>query len=290
MKGRIPACSAVPYKRHGTTSGSASEAENYTQSVMGDQTILSGNRIGHNPLIPKRFIAPSSHKRPATLSEIIGDFSDSYYNPTHYQGLYHHQSVHGKGSRLIRSEFREMISIGCALLTHYYDVMTGEIGFTNEIGKRIRFSYEQLAEKVGVSLIRIKRFFHFMKERQYITIIEDKKKDDRGGWSSNISRKIIKPAFFIETLGKGAWRKIVKYREWLMKSAKPKNTNQKENVTMVQALLSQAFSRKEAPLSQPKIRPPDKEQNLIHLAMERFKEHPSKTLSDYLRELRTKHA
>lgn len=253
--------------------------------ALKDQPIPGGNRIGHIPNVPRSFVAPSHHKRPQTLSEIISSFSESYKNPSKHKGLYLHRgnSITQEG-RLIRSEFRELISMGCSIITHYYDVLTGELGFRNEHGKFVRFSYEFLAEKLNVSLARVKKFFSFLKERRFITVIEDRKLNERGEWSSNVSRKIIKSSFFIETLGIGTWKKIMKYRKWLEKSAKPVTPKQKETANVLQDMLKQAFKPKTS--SKSTYLNPDQEKNFVHVAIERYKEDPSKSLSDHLREIK----
>jgi len=264
------------------------EVSNYIDKSLKDQPIRCGNRIGHNPKIPKMFVAPENHRRPETLKDIIQRFTQSYFNPRNHKDLYHHKDIGGKDLRLIRSEFREMISMGCSIITHYYDVLTGELGFRNERGIFIRFSYESLAQRLGVSLARVKKFFGFLKKRNFLTIKEDRKKDANGQWTSNISRKIIKSSFFVQTLGIGAWKKIQKYRKWLDKTVKPNTDQQKENRMLIKEMLAESFKTKDP--SKQSYRNPDKDKQLVSRALELYEEDSSKSLSDYLRELRAKHA
>lgn len=254
-------------------------------NALKDPVFLYGNRIGHNPKFPKRFFAPSNHRRPESLSDIIKEFSESYSKPKEHKGLYCHRDSSGVHTRLMRSERREMISMGCSILTHYYDVMTGEIGFRNEKGAFIRFSYEWLAEKLGVSLARVKKFFGFLKERQFIRIVEDRKKDANGNWASNISRKIIKSSFFIQTLGISRWKKIMQYRKWLEKNANPYTDKERENTTLLKDMLKGAFAK-------PKYEPrsnPDQMKNLAAMAIDRHQEDPSKSIGEHYLELKAKY-
>ncbi|HEX4373879.1 MAG TPA: hypothetical protein VHZ50_11305 [Puia sp.] len=254
---------------------------------LDDQEFLAGNRIGHCPSDPKTFIPPQYHKRAPSIVEIIKSFSESYFQAKLHKSLYYHFDQCGNATRQIRSEFREMISIGCSILTHYYDVMTGEIGFRNDAGQSIRFSYQQLAKKLNVSLIRVKRFFAFLKEREFVTIIEDKKKDKNGIWKSNVSKKIINPRFFIETLGISAWKKICNYKDWQIKKARPKTSKQHNNFSMVKNILSIGRRGKMKKSFVENKQDSEKERNLVKIAMEMYERDPSRNLSDYLKELKT---
>lgn len=290
MMGRKPACSTPVFEATSTTSGLVEMHGKYnTIKLFAEQGLPFGNRIGHCPYNPKCFTPPEHHKRPISLLEVIRDFKESYFEIKLHKALYHHFDKEGKGGRQIRSEFREMISMGCAILTHYYDVTTGEIGFINQFGKSIRLSYEQLADILKVSLIRVKRFFKFLKNRNFITIIEDKKKDDKGNWKSNVSKKVLNPSFFIETLGIKAWRKICSYKEWLFKKSKPKTIKQKDNLSLVKNIFSSIGVKKVKNHFQEYTKNTDQERNLIHEALQRYERDPSRSLSDYLKELKEPH-
>lgn len=285
--GRMPACSTNSLVGERTTSGLMSfYGTNNTANRLIDQGFLGGNRIGHSPSTPKQFIAPSSHKRPPSLSDIIKEFSQSYFESHIYQGLYYHFDKDGKATRKMRSEFREMISMGCSILTHYYDVMSGEIGFRNEYGKMIRFSYKQFSIKLNVSIIRVKRFFKYLKDRNFITIIEDKGKDEKGAWKSNISRKLLNPSFFIRTLGMDAWKKISQFKDWLIKRSKPKTKDQSANVSMVKSLISTMVANVKTRKSKTTDTTVYKDKLLIEKALILHQEDPSKSLADYLKELK----
>lgn len=293
MMGRMPAYSTQSFDGGSTTSGLVSvqhgikmKNNDNNQNILQYQGFRRGNRIGHSPSNPKQFASPAHHKRASSLLEIIREFSASYFETKVYKALYHHIDGNGNITRKIRSEFREMISMGCAILTHYYDVMTGEIGFRNDAGKYIRFSYKQLAAKLGVSVIRIKRFFKFLKDRGLVTIIEDKGKDEKGIWKSNVSRKIINPTFFIHTLGINAWKKISRYKEWLLKKIKPKTKKQTGNLSMIKNLISTMVQNAAIRKSKPEPDNSYKEKLLVEKAMILYEKDPSRSLSDYLKELK----
>lgn len=289
MMGRKPAYCTYDLDAIRTTSGLVSDYKrDIINNSLKDQRFSTGNRIGHCPSSPKSFVPPDGHKRPPSISDIIKDFSSSYFESSVYKSLYYHVTKEGELSRKIRSEFREMISIGCSILTHYYDVMSGELGFRNEQGRYIRFSYQSLADKLNVSLIRVKRFFKFLKAKGFVELIYDKRKDSKGNWTSNISRKIIKPSFFLATLGISAWKKISNYKEWLIKKAKPKSKSQKENVNMVKNLISSVGIVKmkiKNPFAESKVCP-EKERDLIKDAMDRYERDPTKSLSEHLQDLK----
>lgn len=291
MMGRKPAyCAPTIANLDGTISGyvpcygNEYNVENLTQKIDKNQLLLTGNRIGHDPKRPKEFVPPTHHKRPPTLSEIISEFGSSYFETKLYKYLYHHVDVHDIPTRRIRSEFREMISLGCSVITHYYDAITGEIGFHNETGKFIRLSYEQLAEKINVSSIRIKRFFDFLKKRNMIIICQDREIDSKGNWKSNKARKIVPAAFFIKTLGMKAWDKIKKYRDYLFKKQKPKTKKQIENVSMLGGLganLKKGTFKVMKKTEHP-YRDPQKEQQMINDAIQAHKQDPSRSPTEWL--------
>lgn len=176
--------------------------------------------------------------------------------------------------------------MGCSILTHYYDVMTSEIGFRNDSGNMIRFSYKQLAAKLNVSLIRVKRFFKFLKTRNFVTIIETKTKDQKKGWRSNVSIKKLNPNFFINTLGIDAWKKICRYKDWLMKKIKPKTKKQCDNLLMVKNLISTMVANSDVRKSKSDKDNPYKEKILVENALILHQKDPSKSLSDYLKDLK----
>ena len=287
MNGKEPASCTVDFETTGATSGNHDiHVVDNINKLLNDQEFSFGNRIGHCPESPKQFLSPENHTRPHSILNVIKSFSASYFEAKIYKNLYYHLDKDGKSSRLIRSEFREMISLGASIITHYYDVLSGEIGFRNERGKDIRISYQKMASTLGVSLIRVKRFFHFLKQRNFITIIQDKKKDQNGNWKSNISRKIVKPSFFINTLGISAWKNITKYKEWLIKKAKPSTKKAKDNVDMVKHLITSIGQSIVKSVPFRRSGNPDKEKDFISKAMDRYEKDPSKSLSEHLKQLK----
>ncbi len=298
MMGRKPANRTIELEPLRTASGYISgyfEYNNLKKPVyniekdLKNQCFSSGNRIGHDPKKPKQFVSPQNHRRPPSLSEVIRDFNESNLEAKLYKRLYYHLDKNGTPARLIRSEFREMISTGCAILTHYYDVLTGEIGFRNEKGKHIRLSYESIAELLKVSLIRVKRFFGFLKDRGLVQIIQDKSKDETGQWKSNISRKIISPRFFIDTLGIAAWKKITSLKEWLIKKVKPKTKHEQRNRLMLTDIMKSGAIMAKPKTAAPKNDTnPEMESKLVRMAMEAYELDRSRPPSDYLREIKEK--
>lgn len=295
MKGRMPACSTVSLAGKQTTSGLIpglnkeitykhpfKPVKDNIHNTLIDQGLPCGNRIGHHPFNPKTFKAPDQHKRPHSILDVIRDFSHSYFEAKLHKSLYYHLDQMGNYSRQIRSEFREMISMGCSILTHYYDVLTGCVGFQDSNGNYIHLSYQQLAERLNVSLIRVKRFFNFLKERKFVTIVENRKKDEHGNWKSNSSKKIINSSFFINTLGIKAWEKIKSYREWLYKKARPKTHKEIKNMSILQSIMGQANTETR------KIKSPssvNQQKQNVEKALLLYERDPSRSLSDYLKDI-----
>lgn len=288
---RISACNVLhSLVGSNITSGTTSTEENATAKANVLQLSL-GNKIGHNPLLLKKFLPKKEHSRPSSIFEIVNWFNGSVMESKLYKILYYHLDDQKSPTRLLRSEFREMVSIGCAILTHYYDVLSGELGFKDDKGKRVRISYEFLAKKLSVSLIRVKRFFKFLKDRGLVSIQQDKNKDEKGNWTSNISRKFLKPAFFIDTLGIQAWRKIQRLKDWILKRSRPKTKDQKENVSTVNQLIKNAIT------SLPRIvkrishsRSGDdgeKEKTIIARARYLFERDSSRSLGEYYQQIKS---
>lgn len=291
-KGRKPSCGVI-HSLDGleTTTRGLSEninGENHNEASLNNQQLLSGNRIFHDPIIPKVFTPPANHRRPASIQSIIDDFSASYFNHKFHKSFYSHLDENGVPTRKIRSEFREMISMGSAILTHYYDVHTGEIGFTNDDGHYIRLCYKQLAKKLNVSLIRIKRFFNFMQKRGLVKVIQNKTIDKNGNWKSNVSRIIVNARFFIDTLGIGAWKRISLLREWCRKKMKPKTEKNKENLSLMGSMMGSFGKSVKKSYEKPVEASMDEynQKKLLALAQEMYEKDPSTSALEYLRQLK----
>lgn len=249
----------------------------------------NGNKIGHNPLLPRRFVPPKEQSRPSSIFELVHWFNGSIMESKLYKTLYCHLDNEKNPTKLIRSEFREMISMGCSILTYYYDVISGELGFSDDKGKWVRLSYQTLAYKLKTSLIRVKRFFKFLKGRGLVKIVYDQKRDEKGNLKINVSRKYLNPSFFMETLGMKAWKKILRLKEWKMKKSKPKTKEQAENVSIMRNLF--CSTQKSIAKVVKKISPapygnPEKERQLIKKARLMFDRDPSRSLGDYLKEIK----
>lgn len=269
---------------NGNVSDNASQATN-------------GNRCGHNPESPRVFTPSAKQKRPQTITELMSWFRGTIQQPDLYKMLYFHLNEDEKAKRLIRSEFREMISMGCTIILNYYDVVTGEVGFRNEKGNWVSISYQTIANKLSVSLIRVKRFFSFMRRRGFIITVQSRRKDEYNKWRSNVCRKSVPPVFFIKTIGIEAWKKVLRFKEWVIK----KGRKGKDQITEVSSIFTSLlgkqitetkkkgirgigsfFGIKSKPVEKPKL---TISQNLSQEAYRLHKLRPEFPPSYYLKEL-----
>jgi hypothetical protein len=179
----------------------------------------------HHPKKLREFIAPKDHKpRQYQLTDLIHAFHNSYYWPKKHTTFYYRLSEYARPLKQYRSEFRELLSRGCAAIVHYYNIATSKLGFTCKItGKWVDISYKTLAKVIDVHISSIKRLFSWMKMRKFISIKRKNRHDEKGRRRAIASEKTIHPSFFFETLGYKAWEKI--------KSAKRKEDKKEKRLT-----------------------------------------------------------
>jgi len=260
-------------EENGCISGSQTYVDDNNLCLHKKQQFF-GNKCNHNPLLPKQFIPPKEHKpKPFTIIELTKAFQEAYFKP---DDLPHFFRPEG---RLLRSEFREMLTLGCAIIAYYYDIQTGELGFHDQRGKWVTLSYQGLANKLNVSLIRIKRFFRALRKRRWITIKPNRKKDAQGNYKSCPANKIINRAFFLETLGIKAWLKIEKFKKWSLK--KSKKIKISENCSNV---IKSIF--KNIPRAKNTTRNEiERKRQLADKAIALYKQNPSRPISEHYKAL-----
>lgn len=177
-----------------------------------------GNGCGHHPKLYRSFTPPKDHKsRYVQLQDIVHGFNHSYSDRKKNKHFYWHKDKENRVIRQIRSCFAELLASGGALISYYYDVKTGVIGFFNQYGKWINISYNTMASRLNVPENRIKRLFKFLKERKYVTVTRQWYKNHENKIRAKSAKKSLMPAFFIEALGIAAWRKIERLRDKLCK-------------------------------------------------------------------------
>lgn len=322
MKGRIPACCNGKAGHLFATSGDVSTYGEYNISEkLTDQGFLKGNRIGHNPLSPKIYDRPRDQKPlPPPLADVVMAIKEAYFNPKKYQDFCYHRDNKGLPRRQIRSEFRELLLLVLTIITNCYDAETGILGFENKKGISILYSYKQFAKKLNISLPRIKKAFGFLKIRGFVSIRQNRKKNQFGIWTSNIAEKFVKSIFFIRLVGHKGWleiKKLKSLREEERRKMTPKieTEEQKENITRlkyeINSFLNKSRANKPTSMTtypfynkvdnsinkQPqKYRPPAYEDSsdpvvekkLIEMVIDLHQRDPSKSPSEYLRVLKDK--
>jgi hypothetical protein len=130
-----------------------------TMLVGGKPTFKpSGNRCGHNPLLPRSFEPPQQHKpRPAILRKLTEKIQTYYDSPAKI--LPSLNLAHGKDSQQ-RSERREacLQLLGC--LIHFLDLLTLRVGIPQQNGTFAGLFLPYLANLSGLELRRAERACH----------------------------------------------------------------------------------------------------------------------------------
>jgi len=142
-----------------------------------DVTVTShifGNKCEHNPLKPRQFIAPASHKpRWDFLAKASRNLHHYYRNPTQWlYDLWINRYIDNDNHyHQMRSERREaMVSI-LQVILHYLDISTLEIKVVEE-GSAFIPTVEWLANKAGVTLKRAYRCLNDLRYAKYLSFGE----------------------------------------------------------------------------------------------------------------------
>jgi hypothetical protein len=118
----------------------------------------SGNRCGHNPLSPRSFEPPQSHKpRPAILRKLTEKLASYYDYPA--KVLPSLNLANGKDSQQ-RSERREACLQLLSCLVHFLDVLTLRVGIPQENGTFSGLTLPYLARLSALELRRAERACH----------------------------------------------------------------------------------------------------------------------------------
>ena len=259
------------------------------------QAIVSGNRCGHVPDAPRFFNPPDHHKRrPAVLDRAIDAWEVVYRKAKKF---FNKLATSHDNGRQVRSERREAIAAVSQVMLHYLELSTLWVGFYVSHNKFIHLDIEFIANKAGLSFSRAKRAIADLEEEGYVKTTRQYKKKEDGTFEGEPSIREISVQFFID-LGFDM-QKLFFARDWKRKKdekAQAKNGIKKLK-GMVQAVTS--FSGKlltssrqqpqrygscgQVPLKQGTAATID--QNLISQALALHQADPSRSPSDYLKEL-----
>lgn len=243
------------------------------------QAIVSGNRCGHVPDAPRFFNPPDNHKRrPTVLDRAIDKLQEVYLKVRTFSGKL--ATSHDDG-RQVRSERREATASVAQVLLHYLDLSTLRVGFSAG-SKFIGLDLKYIAKKANLSVSRAKRAIAALIRDGYIKVSRQYKKKEDGTFSGEPSIREITVQFLID-LGIDV-QKLFFAREWKRKTEEKeqaKNGLKKlkgilQAVTSFSGHIISSKTRKQgAPL----------DQNLVSQALALHRADPSRSCSDYLKEL-----
>lgn len=259
------------------------------------QAIVSGNRCGHVPDAPRFFIPPDHHKRRPTVLDRAIDTWEVVYRKA--KKFFKKLATSHDNGRQVRSERREAIAAVSQVLLHYLELSTLRVGFYVSHSKFVHLDIEYIANKANLSFSRAKRAINALAEAGYIKIIRQYKKKEDGTIDGEPSIREIAVQFFID-LGMDV-QKLFFARDWKRKKeekAQAKN-GLKKLKGMVQAVTSfggklitsnrqqptRYGSSGQVPLKQGEVATID--QNLISQALALHQADPSRSCTDYLKEL-----
>jgi hypothetical protein len=264
--------------------------ETFDNSILNDQTTekqeitIFGNRCGHNPYSPRFYNRPDNHqRRPSLLEQTIEKLKDIYHWPKRL--LKQINQLH-PNNRKKRSERREAIISVAQVLLHYLELETLHVGFYTQEGEFISLDLAYIAKKAGVSFIRAKRAVTDLVKSGYIKLSRQFNKKADGTFAGKASIREINVTFFID-LGMDMQR-LFFIREWKRKKQekvlhKQASKKLKEIIKSVTSLGGQVIKsvRTHANVQ-------NSNKGFIAQALELHKLNPTRSPSDYLKELQRK--
>jgi uncharacterized protein YxeA len=256
------------------------------------QAIISGNRCGHMPDAPRFFNPPDHHKqRPAILDRAIDAWEVVYRKAKKF---FKKLATSHNNGRQVRSERREAIASISQVMLHYLELSTLRVGFY--VGSKfVHLDQEYMAKKAGLSLSRAKRAIADLEEEGYVKITRQYKKKEDGTFEGEPSIREITVQFFID-LGMDVQKLFFARDHKRKKEEKAQAKNGLKKLKgMVQAVTSFSgnlltSNRQQPPRYGSCDQPPLKQgavidKNLISQAIALHQADPSRSCSDYYKEL-----
>ncbi len=256
------------------------------QAIIADrlnqiQAVVTGNRCGHVPSVPRFFVRPVQHKpRPSILASAIDKLKDVYCRPKKFFGTL---ATFHPDDRQKRSERREAVASVSQVLLHYLELSTLKVGFYVDPNKFIPLDLKYIAKKAGISLSRAKRAIRDLAKAGYIKLTRQFNKKDDGTFKGLPSIREIAVQFFID-LGVDM-QKLFHSREW--KRKKEEKASAKVTQKVLGGLMRSvgAFAKRVTSSSVKRQNKPSIGQDLISQALALHKANPERSCGDYLKEL-----
>src|SRR5579885_77224 len=243
------------------------------------QAIVTGNRCGHEPDAPRFFSPPDHHKRrPTVLDRAIDKWEEVYRKAKKFLGRL---ATSHSGGRQVRSERREAIAAVSQVLLHYLELSTFRVGFYAGFNKFIHLDIEYIAKKANLSFSRAKRAITALAEAGYIKITRQYKKKEDGTFDGEPSIREISIQFFID-LGMDV-QKLFFARDW--KRKKEEKAKAKNGLKKLKGIVQAVTSFSGHIISKTRKQGAPLDQNLISQAITLHRADPSRSCSDYLKEL-----
>lgn len=244
------------------------------------QAIVTGNRCGHAPDAPRFFSPPDHHKRrPAVLDRAIDKWEEVYWKAKKFFRKLATFHIHG---RQVRSERREAIAAVSQVLLHYLELSTLRVGFCVGLNKFIHLDIEYIAKKANLSFSRAKRAITALADAGYIKITRQYKKKEDGTFDGEPSVREIAVQFFVD-LGMDV-QKLFFARDW--KRKKEEKAQAKSGLKKLKGIVQAVTSFSGHIISSNKRKQGASiNQDLISEALALHQADPSRSPSDYLKEL-----
>lgn len=205
----------------------------------GDNRHLSaGNRCGHEPVNPKWFVPPSTHKtRPKILVRLGRAIESYYFSPREIIPALNF--VNGS-SRIQRSERREACLKLLGAIVHYTDLSSLEVGVPQSDGTIGAMTIARMAALTQMEQRRTERAMHDLKKAGIITIQRLSKHVDGLGYRGLAAIKTLSSHVFT-LFGLGRWLVHEQRRASARKERRGLKSSQKGGVQcrmVVDALLN----------------------------------------------------
>lgn len=268
------------------------------------QPRLWPNYCRHFPDRPRFFAAPASHKpRALTIQETIKRLYSSYFNPNkELRTLQLHLDTTG---HQVRSERREAVISLLSAMTYYVDDATGRVGRLLDNGIFKDLTIKKLANYAHLRLKRAKRAMKDIVRAGYLKVTRQYDRLPDGSFLALPSIREFTPKFFMELEVKGElWVKWFANKTWKKEKEIKKVTKlAKARARAAVGIIKEGLNTFSAGtknrmdkvagiikrVTKPKQVNIDYEKQMIKMALEMFNLDPSRSHTEYLRELKIKY-
>jgi hypothetical protein len=277
--------------------------ENIQQNAV-SQLLTHVNCCNHIPFVPKLFVIPSKNKpRAKVVQETDKRLHSAYAKPkTSLKTL----QFHDESGNQVRSERREAAIALLQVMNYYQDDSTGRVGRLQDNGSFHDLSLSKLAKHAGIQLKRAKRAMVDIVRSGYIKVIKQFVRNSEGQVKGLPSIRSFLPKFFIDLDVKGEmWTKWFQQRGWAKERSEKKVTKQdrkksrammgliKENLgnfgtvakNGVKKVLGNLLSVPTVPSQAERDLSIQYKQNMTRKALDMFNLDPSRTISEYYKNL-----